>query len=79
MGERSKKKELQAKANMALGKRQEIDMFHSLESSLKEMRELQKINTKNKETPFLGSGEEEEIENEKFLHVKKQRQSNKRK
>ena len=38
---RSAKEELQRKTNMALGRMHERDRFMSLESSLKEMKELQ--------------------------------------
>jgi len=34
-------KELQGKANMTFGNIQEIDMFHSLVSSLREIKDLQ--------------------------------------
>lgn len=52
---------------MALGRMQETDAFHSLESSLREMRELQKVHPQGEDTPFIESREEEEIDNEEYL------------
>jgi hypothetical protein len=57
-------KELQTKANMSLGKMQQVDMFNSQESLSREMKELQKANPEAEETPFIKSGEEKEIEKE---------------
>jgi len=55
-------KELQVEANMTLEKMQKKNMFHSLELSLQEVRELQKKNPQGEEIPFIEL--EEEIENE---------------
>jgi len=38
------KKKLHVEVNIALGKMQETDMFYFLKSSLREMRDLQKVN-----------------------------------
>jgi len=60
-------KELQAEANMALGNMHETDMFHSLESSLREIKDLQKVNPQGDKTLFIELREEEEIEDEEIL------------
>ena len=39
-------------------------MFHALESSLREMRELQRGNPQAEDTQFIEPGEEEEMDNE---------------
>ena len=61
---RSAKEELQREANMALGRMHERDRFMSLESSLKEMKELQNQHSRGEETTFLGPEEEEETDND---------------
>ncbi|CAA9512094.1 MAG: hypothetical protein AVDCRST_MAG96-2509 [uncultured Segetibacter sp.] len=69
--------ELQEEANKALGNMHETDMFHVLESSLKEMREIQKKKPRAEETPFIEPEEKEEIENENDIdhqETKKERQ-----
>ena len=55
-------KDLQEETNMSFGNLQNIDMFKVLEASLREMRELQKINPEAEETPFIELEEEEEVE-----------------
>ena len=57
-------RELQAEANISLGNMQQTDMFHALESSLREMRELQRGNPQAEDTQFIEPGEEEEMDNE---------------
>ena len=57
-------KELQEEANRSLGNLQHIDMFKALEESLREMRELQKVNPEAEETPFIEIEEQEEVEDE---------------
>ena len=49
---------------MALGRMHERDRFISLESSLKEMKELQNQHSRSKETTFIELKEEEEMDNE---------------
>jgi hypothetical protein len=58
---------------------EERDMFHTLESSLKEMRELQNENPQAKDTSFIESKEEEEMEEEEnhdHHETRKERQEN---
>jgi len=53
------------------------DMFFALESSLREMRELQKANPQAEDTPFMEPREEEEIDIEESgacEDIKKERQ-----
>ncbi len=72
-------KELQDEANKKLGNFQVRDMFHVLESSLREMRELQKGNPCAEDTPFIEPEEEEEIdkeENSDHQQSRKERQDN---
>ena len=61
---KSVEEELQRKTNMALGRIHERDRFMSLESSLKEMKELQNQHSRSKETTFIEPEEEEEMDNE---------------
>ena len=61
---RSAEEELQREANMALGRMHERDRFMSLESSLKEMKELQNQHSRGEETIFLEPEEEEKMDNE---------------
>ena len=61
---RSYKEKLQREANMALGRMHERDRFMSLESLLKEMKELQNQHSRGEETTFFGPEEEEEMHNE---------------
>ena len=61
---RSVEEELQKEAIMALSRMHERDRFMSLESSLKEMKELQNQHSKGEETTFLEPEEEEEMDNE---------------
>ena len=61
---RSAEEELQREENMALGRMHERDRFMSLESSLKEMKELQNQHSRGEETTFLRPEEEEEMDNE---------------
>ena len=49
---------------MALGRVLERDRFMSLESSLKQMKELQNQHSKGEETTLIEPQEEEEIDNE---------------
>ena len=56
--------ELQKEANMTLGRMHERDRFMSLESSLKEMKELQNQYSRGEETTFIEPKEEEEMNNE---------------
>ena len=49
---------------MALGRMHERDRFMSLESSLKEMKELQNQHSRGEDTTFLGPEEEEEMDND---------------
>ena len=71
-------KDLQEEANMSFGNLQNIDMFKVLEASLREMRELQKINLEAKETPFIKLEEEEEVEggNDEGEETKVERKKN---
>ena len=50
---RSTQEELQREANMALGRMHERDRFMSLESSLKEMKELQNKHSRGKKQHLL--------------------------
>ena len=61
---RSTKEELQREANMALCRMHERDRFMSLESSLKEMKELQNQHSKGEGTTIIEAKEEEEMDNE---------------
>ena len=61
---RNVEEELQREANMALGRMHEKDRFMSLESSLKEIKELQNQHSRGEETTFIESEEEEEMDNE---------------
>ena len=49
---------------MALGRMHERNRFMSLESSLKEMKELQNQHSRDEETTFIKPEEEEEMDNE---------------
>ena len=71
-------KDLQEETNMSFGNLQNIDMFKVLEASLREMRELQKINPEAEETPFIELEEEEEVEggNDEGEETKVERQKN---
>ena len=60
---RSAEKELQREANMALDRMHERDRFMSLESSLKEMKELKNQHLRSEETTFIEPKEEEEMDN----------------
>jgi hypothetical protein len=46
----------------SLGNLKKINMFKAFEASLREMRELQKVNPEAEETPFIEMEEEEELE-----------------
>jgi uncharacterized protein YjgD (DUF1641 family) len=59
-------RELQEETNKLLENIEERDMFHTLESSLREMGELQKKNPWAKDTPFIELENEEEMENEEI-------------
>ena len=74
-------KELQEEANKSLGILQYIDMFKALEESLREMKELEKVNLKAEETPFIEVEEQEEVEGEsdKCEESKVKRQKNMKK
>ena len=61
---RSAEEELQREANMTLGRMHERDRFMSLESLLKEMKELQNQHSRGEETTFIESKEDEEMDNE---------------
>ena len=53
-------------------------MFKALEASLREMRELQKINSEAEETPFIEMEEEEEVKGGNYegeeIKVERQKQ-----
>ena len=53
-------------------------MFKAFEASLREMRELQKVNLEAEETPFVEMDEEEEVEggNDEGEETKFERQRN---
>jgi hypothetical protein len=72
------KKDLQEEANRSLGKLQNIDMFKAIETSLRKMRELQKVNSEAEETPFIEMEEEKEVErrNDEGEETKIKRQKN---
>lgn len=72
------KKELQEEAKRSLGNLQHIDMFKVLEESLREMRELQKVNAEAEETSFIEIEEQEEVEgeNDEDEETKAERQKN---
>ena len=53
---------LQEDVNTSLGILQDIDIFKILKTSLREMRELYKVNLEVNETPFIEMEEEEEVE-----------------
>ena len=55
-------KNLQEDVNTSLGILQDIDIFKILKMSLREMRELYKVNPEANETPFIEMEEEEEVE-----------------
>jgi len=57
-------KELQIETNLTLGRMHKKDMFYALETSLQEMKELQKRNPKAEDTPFIEPREREEVETE---------------
>ena len=61
---RSAEEKLQREANMALGRMHERDRFMSMESSLKEVKELQNQHSRGEETTFIEPKEEEEMDNE---------------
>ena len=61
---KSAEEKLQREASMALGRMHERDRFMSLESSLKEMRELQNQHSRGEEITFLEFEEEEEMDND---------------
>ena len=71
-------KDLQDNVNRSLGNLQNIDMFKALETSLREIRELQKVNPEAEETPFIEIEEEEEVEggNDEGKKIKVERQIN---
>ena len=55
-------KYLQDEANRFLGNIHDTDMFKAFETSLREMRELQKVNPEAVETTFIEMKEEEDVE-----------------